>query len=83
MTNPTRHEGSAPFYVDPVRVELVGTGVFYGLLALPGSLILALVGLFLSRREAEPLADEEFAARFRDLENGILNEDDAQPETRK
>jgi hypothetical protein len=65
MTGPARHQGSTPLYADPVRAELVGTGLFYGLLALPVSLILALVGLVLSRRRAELAADEEFAARFR------------------
>jgi len=83
MTRLARHQESVPLYADPVRAELVGRGIFYGLLALPLSLILALVGLVITRRQAEPEADDEFAVRFRDLENGILNAHDGQPETRK
>jgi hypothetical protein len=87
MTGPTRHEVHLPLYADPVRAELVGTGLLYGLLSLPLSLILGAVGLVLelaqaSQRRDQTEAEKEFSSRFRDLENSILNAD-AQPEIEK
>jgi hypothetical protein len=84
MTGPTRHEVHSPLYADPVRAELVGTGLLYGLLSLPLSLILGAVGLVLelaqaSQRRDQTEAEKEFSARFRDLENTILNADAEQP----
>jgi len=88
MTGPTRHEVHPPLYADPVRAELVGTGLLYGLLSLPLSLILVAVGLVLelaqaSQRRGQTETEKEFSARFRDLENSILNADAEQPEIEK
>jgi hypothetical protein len=88
MTGPARHQVHPPLYADPVQAELVGTGLFYGVLSLPLSLILGAVGLFLelaqaSQRQGQTEAEKEFLARFRDLENSILNADVEQPEIEK
>jgi hypothetical protein len=81
MTDPTRLQVHPPLYADPVRAELVGTGLIYGVLSLPLSLILgALLELAqASHRRGQTEAEKEFLARFRDLENSILNPDAEQP----
>jgi len=64
---------------DPAAVALIGTVVLFGLLMLPGSLILVLmVGLAIGiarslRSRRKPKVDKEFGARFRKLENSILD----------
>jgi hypothetical protein len=88
MTGPTRQQVHLPLYADPVQAEIVGTGLLYGFLSLPLSLILGAVGLVLelaqaSQRQGQTEAEKEFSARFRDLENGILNADAEQPEIEK
>ena len=68
-----------PLNADPAAVALIGTVVLFGLLMLPGSLILVLiVGLAIGiarslRWRRKPKVDKQFAARFRELENSILD----------
>jgi hypothetical protein len=73
------NQASFPLRADPAAVALIGTVVLFGLLALPGSLILVLiVGLVIGiarslRSRRNPKVDRGFAARFRALENSILD----------
>ncbi len=73
------NRASLPLRADPAAGALIGTVVLFGLLALPGSLILVLiVGVVIGiarslRTRRKPKVDKEFAARFRELENCILD----------
>jgi len=73
------NRASLPLRADPAAGALIGTVVLFGLLALPGSLILVLiVGVVIGiarslRTRRKPKVDKEFAARFRELENSILD----------
>ncbi len=72
-----QNQASLPLNTDPAAVALIGTVVLFGLLMLPGSLILVLiVGLAIGiarslRWRRKPKVDKQFAARFRELENSI------------
>ena len=74
-----QNQASVPINADPAAVAIIGTVVLFGLLMLPGSLILVLpVGLAIGiarslRSRRKPKVDKEFAARFRELENCILD----------
>ena len=73
-----QNQASLPLSADPAAVALIGTVVLFGLLMLPGSLILVLIvghmiGIARSMRSRrKPKVDREFAARFQELENSIL-----------
>jgi hypothetical protein len=60
-------------------MEWSRTVMLFALLMLPGSLILLLLGLFVIsiarkwRSRREPDVDNEFVARFQELENSILD----------
>jgi uncharacterized membrane protein YphA (DoxX/SURF4 family) len=74
---------------DPAAGPLFGSVLLFGLLALPVSLILAVIALIAigrtkstrSRRKAK--VDREFAARFRELENTILGANPTGPRRRR
>ncbi len=74
-----QNQASLPLNADPAAVAIIATVVLFGLLALPGSLILVLiVGLVIGiartlRSPIKTKVDKEFAARFRELENSILD----------
>jgi 1,4-dihydroxy-2-naphthoate octaprenyltransferase len=70
-------EGSLPLLADPVTAYLVGVVVLFTLL-MPASLVPLLVVLFVisvarrHHRKQERTEDTEFAARFRQLEDSVL-----------
>ncbi len=70
---------SLPLRSDPASGAIVGTIVLFTVLMLPSSLLLLLVALFVIsiarsfRAHPRPTEDKEFAARFRQLEQSILD----------
>jgi hypothetical protein len=75
-----RNRVTLPMGADPASIVIIGTVVLFALLS-PDALILGLIAVivlgvarsFWSRPEPKP--DDEFAARFRELEDGIVDVD--------
>ncbi len=71
---------------DPAAGALIGIVLVFGLLMLPGSLILALIVLMAigiaksSKSRSKPKVDRKFAARFQELESDILGAPSAEDE---
>jgi hypothetical protein len=85
-TGGKRNWVTLPMGADPASIVIVGTVVLFALLS-PDALILvliAVVALGLARSfwsRPEPRPDDELAARFRELEDGIVGVDTS--ETRR
>ena len=86
-SDPAKDQTSLPLRADPASGALIGTFLLAACLAGPVGLVLALIGWIVidtfrrrqprdagSLSQGEPI-DDEFAGRFRELENNILRDD--------
>lgn len=75
-----RGDASVPPMADPTTIPLIGLVLLFAIIGLPGSVVvLAIVALVISiargSRRRHNDVDPEFSARFRDLENSIIDSD--------
>ncbi len=87
QADPQQDQTSLPLRADPASGALIGTFLLAACLAGPVGLVVALIGwividAFRRRQRRDPGSlsqgeptDDEFAARFQELENNILGDD--------